>query len=205
MNTNRQIGEEHIPPQEIGEQMDVVEKRSFDNEAEAIDFFELAKHRLLNVNHWAALAGSGLSTFQLTNSFGNPVERLAQEGDYFKIDIPGPGTSLGKGYDWVFVEAIIEEREVGMEAVTLRVRPASNPLSNSVDTAHFLAEQATSTFQVKRIGRTIYAEEHGRNEQANTYTKDMVDNVRNMFVGWAASLGLSYPQWKQLVKGLLDN
>lgn len=31
-----------------------------------------------------------------------------------------------------------------------------------------------------------------------------MDNVRNTLVGWGAKLGLSYPQWKSLVKGLLD-
>jgi len=46
----------------------------------------------LDINHWAALAGNGMSTFQITNAFGNPVERLVQEGDYVKIDIPGLGS-----------------------------------------------------------------------------------------------------------------
>ncbi len=203
MGMNEKLGKAHIPPQEIGEKMDVVEKRVFDDEATAIAFFQLVRTRLLDVNRWASLAGTEMSSFQLTNTHGNPVERLAEEGDYLKIDIPGPGTKIGKGYDWVLVEAIIEEQEVGMEAVTLRARPAPNPLSKSNDTAHFLTEQASSTFQVKRIRKNIYAEEHGRNEQANTYTVNTIDNVRNMLVGWAAMVGFSYPQWKSLVTGLL--
>ena len=203
MENNEKLGEEHIPRQEIGEQMDAVEERVFNDEAAAIEFFELVKHRLLAVNHWASLTGSALSTFQLNNHFGNPVERLAEEGDYIKIDIPGPGSGVGKGYDWVLVETIIRAHEAGMEVLTLRARPTANPLSKSNDTAHFLTEQATSTFQVKRIGKHIYAEEHGRNEQANTYTADTLDNLRNMAVGWMAMLGLSYPQWKSLLKGLL--
>lgn len=203
MEQNKKFGAEHIPPQKIGEQMDAEEVRDFDDEAAAIEFFELVKHRLLDVNHWATLAGNGMSTFQLTNAFGNAVERLAQQGDYIKIDIPGPGSSAGKGYDWVLIETIVEAAEVGMELLTIRARPTSSPISNSKDTAHFLTEQATSTFQVKRIGKHIYAEEHGRNEQANTYTADTLDNICNMAVGWVAMLGLSYPQWKSLLKGLL--
>ena len=203
MDRKEDFANKHVPQQEIGEQMDAIEKRTFENEAAAIDFFMLAKHRLLNVNEWSLLAGNGLSEFQLTNAFGNPIEGLAKEGDYLKIDIPGPGSSTGEGYDWVYIEAVIEEREVGMEAVTLRARPASNPLSNNGDTAHFLTEQATSTFQVKRIGEFVYAEEHGRNELANAYTTSTVDNIRNTLVGWAAMLGFSYPQWKSLVKGIL--
>lgn len=199
----KEMENQSIPPQKIGEQMDVVEKRSFDNELEAIDFFELVKHRLLNVNRWSALAGSALSNFQLTNSYGNVVDRLVQEGDYLRIDIPGPGSSAGDGYDWVTVEKIEENSEAGMQVLNLRVRPSANPLSNNRDTAHFLTEQATSTFQVKRIGKNIYASEHGRNELANTYNSNTADNIRNMLIGWAAMLGFSYPQWKALVRGLL--
>jgi hypothetical protein len=200
---NENPEERYIPSQEIGSKIDAVEQLSLPDEAAAIAFFPIVKERLLNVNKWAEIAGESLSTFQLTNAFGNPVERWAEVGDYLKIDIPGPGTSLGKGYDWVQIEEIIIESEEGMDMVTMRARPSDNPLVKSKDTAHFLTEQASSTFQVKRIGKHIYAEEHGRNEQANTYTTDTWDNLRNMFVGWAAMIGFSYPQWKALVKGLV--
>ena len=73
MSTDNTIGGEHIPSQQVGEQMDVVEKRSFDDEVTAIEFFQVAKKRLLDVNNWASLAGNELSSFQLTNSFGNLV------------------------------------------------------------------------------------------------------------------------------------
>ncbi|MNL25317.1 hypothetical protein D3C87_1467950 [compost metagenome] len=86
----------------------------------------------------------------------------------------------------------------------MTVRPSANPLTDSQDTAHFLTNEATSTFQVKRVGNRIYAEEHGRNEVPNTDTKYTMDNIRNTFVGWGAKIGLSYPQWKSLVKGLLN-
>lgn len=199
------FGKQYIPKQRLGEYLDVKEERTFATETEAVDFFSIARKRLLDVNHWAKLAGTALSSFQLTNAFGNVVDRYAEVGDYLRIDIPGPGTALGKGYDWVKIEEIAEEREAGMDMISLRARPASNPLSaTSNETAHFLTEQATSTFQIKRIGRHIYAEEHGRNEQANTYTASTVDNLRNMLVGWAAMVGFSYPQWKALVKGLID-
>ncbi|WP_461789740.1 hypothetical protein [Pedobacter sp.] len=205
MNTADDFGKQYIPKQRLGEYLDVKEERTFATEAEAVDFFFIARKRLLDVNHWAELAGTALSTFKLTNGFGNIVERDAEVGDYLRIDIPGPGTTLGKGYDWVKIEEIAEESEAGMDMISLRARPASNPLSGTNnETAHFLTEQATSTFQIKRIGKHIYAEEHGRNEQANTYTTRTLDNLRNMFVGWAAMMGFSYPQWKALVKGLIE-
>lgn len=204
MNTADDFGKKRIPPQQVGEHLDVREERRFDSEEEAIAFFQIAKDRLLSVNRWAEIAGTALSAFRLTNAFGNVVNRWAQVGDYLQIDIPGPGTSLGDGYDWVRIEEVAFESEDGMDMVSMTARPANNPLSGSNETAHFLTEQATSTFQVKRIGKHIYAEEHGRNEQANTYTKSGVDNLRNLFVGWAAMVGFSYPQWKALVKGLID-
>jgi hypothetical protein len=205
MKTADDFGKQYIPKQRLGEYLDVREERTFATEAEAVDFFYVARKRLLDVNHWSSLAGTALSTFKLTNSFGNAVNRYAEVGDYLRIDIPGPGTASGDGYDWVKIEEIAEESEEGMDMISLRARPASNPLSgNNNETAHFLTEQATSTFQIKRIGKHIYAEEHGRNEQANTYTKDTLDNLRNMLVGWAAMMGFSYPQWKALVKGLID-
>ena len=42
----------------------------------------------------------------LINQQGNETNRLAKVGDYFQINIPGPGPAAGAGYDWVEVEAI---------------------------------------------------------------------------------------------------
>jgi len=37
-------------------------------------------------------------------------QRRALEGDFIKVDIPGPGPGVGNGYDWVRIESI-EERQ----------------------------------------------------------------------------------------------
>lgn len=199
-----QPADQHIPEQKLGSYVDVAEQIALSDEATAAAFFYVVKERLLSVNKWSDFAGTAMSAFALTDSSGNPVNRLAQEGDYIRIDIPGPGTGLGKGYDWVKVEEIAMEKEGDSERLTMRVRPADNPRSENRETAHFFTEQASSTFQVKRNGRHISAEEHGRNEQVNTYTESTADNLRNMFVGWAATFGFSYPQWKSLVKGFIQ-
>jgi len=205
MDTSKdQSADQHIPEQKLGSYVDAAEQLTLSDEATASAFFNVVKERLLSVDKWSDFAGTAMSAFSLTDASGNPVNRLAQEGDYIRIDIPGPGTGLGKGYDWVKVEEIAMESEGNRESLTMRVRPADNPRSGSGETAHFFTEQASSTFQVKRNGRHISAEEHGRNEQANTYTASTADNLRNMFVGWAATLGFSYPQWKSLVKGLIQ-
>jgi len=203
-STENKPGEENVPPQQIGTEMNAVEKIELPSEAEAIHFFRTVKMRLLDVNRWAEVAGVPLSTFRLTDCHGNEVHRSVVEGDYLKIDIPGPGTKTGSGYDWVVVEQIREEIRDGVEILTMTVRPAANPLNEDVHIAHFLTDQATSTFQVKRIENTIYAEEHGRNETPNTDTGYVLDNVRNAFVGWTAKIGFSYPQWKSLVNGLIN-
>ncbi len=199
------FGKDHVPAQHTGTEMNAVEKTELGSEEEAILFFRVVKERLLDVNHWAEIADVPMSAFSLTDAQGKEVQRKATDGDHIKIDIPGPGTKAGKGYDWVVIEQIRDELEDGAEVLSLTVRPAANPSGDDQNVAHFLQAEATSTFQVKRIKNTVYAEEHGRNEVPNTDTEDTMDNIRNMFVGWGAKLGFSYPQWKALVKGLLDN
>ncbi len=61
----------------------------------------------MDVNNWENISkGIIKAAFKLCDSYGNEVERLPQEGDYFKIDIPGPGSVDGEGYDWVKIENI---------------------------------------------------------------------------------------------------
>lgn len=197
-------GASHIPAQETGSEMNVIEKIELESEAQAIQFFQIVKVRMLDVNRWSEFAGIISSDFSLTDFDGLAVNRIAKNGDYIKINIPGPGTKTGGGYDWVIIEDIKFSVLDDIEVLSMTARPSSNPLKDEANTAHFLKEEATSTFQVKRIGNTIYAEEHGRNELPNTETDRPIDNIRNTFVGLGAKVGFSYPQWKALVKGLLD-
>lgn len=198
------LGNEHVPMQYTGSEMNAVEETVLETEEAAIGFFEVVKERLLSVNQWGKLAEVPLSTFRLTNAQGEEIDGHAKEGDYLKIDIPGPGTQTGEGFDWVKIESIETKKEANWEYLSMRVRPATNPAGTDPAIAHFLKEDATSTFQVKRMGNTITAEEHGRNEIPNIKTEKSLDNVRNTLVGWGAKLGLSYPQWKSLVKGLVE-
>lgn len=193
-----------IPPQQQGSTMDTSENISFTSEEEARKFYEIAKHRLLLVSEWATICEVPVSTFTLTDVHGNKLKREAQTGDFIKIDIPGPGPSAGDGFDWVFIEKITEEYTESIAVITLQARPTADPLRSDENTAHFFTSAATSTFQVKRIGNTVYAQEHGRNEVPNTDTSHLTDNIRNTIVGWMAKIGVSYPQWKSLVKGIVS-
>jgi hypothetical protein len=191
-----------IPAQVEGTQIDASATTEFTTPRAAVVFYEIAKKRLLNVSAWSEICEVPLSTFKLTDATGNTVNRDATEGDYIRIDIPGPGTHSGDGFDWVRIEKITEEIAGDNATLSLSARPSANPANEDPAIAHFFTQHATSTFQVKRVGHRVFAEEHGRNEVPNTDTSILTDNIRNTLVGWSAKLGLSYPQWKSLVKGI---
>lgn len=190
-----------IPPQEKGSKMDTVAERIFTSETAAKNLFQIASDRMLNINKWGELAG--LSSFQLMDQKGNKLNRPAEKGDYVRIDIPGPGTLAGNGYDWVRIEEIYQGENNTDQFLAIKVRPCEYPLSSENATAHFLKGDATSTFIIRRTTNKVYAEEHGRNEVANTTDVNLIDSGRNLLVGFAAKLGLAYPQWKTLVKALI--
>ncbi|WP_316739174.1 hypothetical protein [Pedobacter aquatilis] len=184
-----------------GTRMDVVEKREFGSEKLAKDFFKKYSKRLLEVNRWGAFAG--LSAFQLITNKGIRKQGQAVVGDFIRIDIPGPGSQNGRGYDWVIIEEIGEFNSENSQVLAMRVRPCPHPLSKEEGVAHFLTAEATSTFLIRQKGNAVFSQEHGRNEIANTQQGNLYDKGRNFAVGMAAKLGLSFPQWKSLLKGLI--
>ena len=145
-----------------------------------------------------------LSTFKLCDASGHPAVREVCEQDFIRIDIPGPGPKVGNGYDWVNVKIVRDEMIAEGDLFSIQVKPSPHPLEPTGPIAHFLDSDASSTFQIRRIATTVYAEEHARNESPNLKTGNKLDNLRNGIVGTAASLGLSYPQWKSLVNGLVE-
>jgi hypothetical protein len=197
------IKDELLPPQESGSESNTEHKAQLRNEAEARALFEQAKQRLLNVNEWEKYAGRGSASFQLTDATGKEVQRPAQQHDHFKIDIPGPGTVTGDGYDWAQIEYMEESRERNADYLLMRVRPATNPNGGGNDVAHFFNDAATSNFMVRREGNTITAAVYGRNELPNMNAEKGIDKARNTMVALSAMAGVSQIQWKSLVKGLL--
>ena len=195
-----------VPPQHVGKKLDTENEVNAPSEEEAKGLFQLATQRLLNVNEWDKICGPLSSVFRLTDNGGALKEGQPTPGDHFRIDVPGPGSKTGEGYDWVRVEAIDDHRNpnADSESVTIKVRPATNPRNSNNDTAHFLSEEATSSFRVAREGRVVRAEVHGRNEVPNTDAEKPIDKVRNAVVGTGAVAGMSNPQWKSLVNGLLE-
>jgi hypothetical protein len=195
--------EQNIPVQQEGGKSDVTESITLDSVAAAKQFFRIACQKLRDVNKWHEVCNSEATKFTLVDRDGNATFRDAEEGDYFKINIPGPGNSAGDGFDWVRVEEM-SLKEDGVEDVFfIRVRPAEPPIKNEHGIAHFFKDRATSTFMIRRKDNTVRAEVHGRNEKPNVDTAQIKDKIRNAVVGTASLLGFSLPQWKMLVKGLV--
>lgn len=192
-----------IPEHNSGEQTNTDSSLNFTNENEAINFYEIVKQRLLHVNNWQQLAGMATANFILTDKEGNDVEREAREGDYLKINIPGPGSKTGNGYDWVKIEAIEKNAAPHQQTTGMRVRPAANPLTSQQDVAHFFSDESTSSFIVKREKNKVTAAIYGRNEKPNTDVEKLIDKARNTVIATAAFGGLSKIQWKSLAEGLL--
>jgi hypothetical protein len=202
-NDSNNLGKTHVPSQTIGSEINASSEETLSNLQEATSHYAVVKQRLLDVNKWFEYAMVPLSSFKLFDNTGRVVDRPAIEGDHIRIDIPGPGTKTGQGYDWVVVEHILEENDNDTSVISMTVRPCAHPLSDNQHTAHFLTDVASSTFQIKRSGLVVIAEQHGRNEMPNRDTDSTFDNLRNTVVGWSAKLGFAYPQWKSLVKGLV--
>ena len=160
--------------------------------------------RLLQVNHWHQLAGVASAVFQLIDSSGEPVSRTVEEGDYFKVDIPGPGSSAGEGYDWVKVEKLVEFEEEERQSIGFRVRPSAKPGQQDQRIAHFYDTSATSSFIVALDGRNLSAHIYDRNLVPNKQSGSITDKIRDTTIGLGAIAGLSKMQWNKLVEGIIE-
>lgn len=192
-----------IPENKTGAVIDTASSEKFADEEEAKSFYQIVKARLLNVNGWHEIAGAASANFQLIDKNKQAVSRQVEKGDFFKIDVPGPGSETGGGYDWVQVEDIKEVSQPDVDSVGLRARPASNPFNNDESTAHFYSEDSTSTFIVTREGTKITATVYDRNTKPNTESEGIMDKIRHVAAGIGAILGFSKIQWKGLADGLV--
>lgn len=194
------------PIQHKGKQLDHIARTTFDSEAQSIEFYQIAKNRLLHPYEWYRIAKVPGARFVLTDQQGRDLIRKMRKGDLLRIDIPGPGSSIGDGYDWVEIEEIEETiSQSSGESCSVTVRPTQNPRQRETDeVAHFFKHISSSTFLVKRTQNVVQAEYHGRNELINLDSTTLTDKFRNALVGIMAKLGLSTPQWKGLIEGFVD-
>ncbi|MCF0057080.1 hypothetical protein [Dyadobacter sp. CY356] len=191
-----------IPAQEDGSKINVESSVDVNSEEQAKALFQTAKSRLLDVNNWHDITGKMLAEFQLTDSSGNQTTTL-QEGTYFKIDIPGPGSNAGDGFDWVKVEKIDAYTTPDIDSIGIRVRPASNPLSTNTDIAHFYSQDSTSTFTITREATKVTAGVYDRNTKTNKDSEQLPDQLRNAVVGIGGIITFSRIQWKSLTDAII--
>ena len=192
-----------VPDQYIGQEIETESSIDLNNENEAKSFYEVAKARLLGVNNWHSIAGIVSGHFQLTDAHGEKLNRNIEIGDYFRIDIPGPGSSEGDGYDWVYVEDLKEITQENVQSIGFRVRPSENPLGEKNEIAHFYTDDATSNFIVTREGNTVTAIIIDRNLKPNDESESIADRIRHVAVGIGAIGLFSKIQWKNLTDGLV--
>src|SRR5690606_6922297 len=173
------------PGNEDGKENNLEHSIATDNTEQAEALFVAAEDRMLDVNNWHLFAGPPTSTFRLTDSEGNELNRKAHKGDLIKRELPAaPGKNEGGGYDWVRIEALQYDDypDTNREILAFTVRPVPAPQSSGENTAHFFDEDATSTFAVHREGKKVLATYHGRNEKPNTETSNLLDKARNAVV-----------------------
>jgi hypothetical protein len=189
-----------VPQQRTGKAIDAEASAVLSTEKTAVVFFELVRNRMQHVNSWSVIAGKLSAEFQLINKEGLEVFRKAQEGDYLRIDIMGPGGISGGGYDWVKIEQLHD----GSDRFGFRVRPSSHPSGNRSVPDHFYDEESTSTFQVNRDGRRVIVSISDRNTKPNDNATNVVNKVRNYMVAWVARERFSHIQWQALADGLVS-
>lgn len=192
-----------VPAQHTGKEIEAEASAQLENELEAKLFYDVVKHRLLNVNNWHQLAGIISAKFQVVNAKGEEVTRSTEKGDYLRVDIPGPGSKEGEGYDWVLVEELKEMSDNNNQSIGFRVRPTKNPLGNKNEIAHFYADEATSNFIVIREKEKITAWVIDRNIMPNDEVESLADKIRDTTIGIGAIGIFSRIQWKGLAEGLV--
>ena len=193
-----------IPAQISGAKRDSVAEKKFGDRPAATGYFQKVCARLLQVNQWKKYAGDFTAEFQLFDSSGKEADRAVQLHDHFRIDIPGPGSRAGDGYDWVQVERLEKYESDDEDFLLMTVRPVAKPTGRSGDTAHFFSDESTSTFIINRLENTVTAEVHGRNEKPNTDVELPADKARNAIAGTVAIIGFSKFEWQSLAEGLLN-
>jgi len=199
---------DNIPPQTQGEHNDFIHFADRETVAEAHNLFLLARERMKDISQWHILTGPHSAKFGITDTKGTEVYKLAEEGDLFYIDLPlpTPGSLAGGGKEWVRIEALEEygDADTESEYMTMTIRPIVNPSHPDKAVAHFFSHDSTNTFIVERYLNHVSAAVYGRNETPNNKDTGLYDTVRNTIISLGARNGLSGPQWKSLIEGILD-
>jgi hypothetical protein len=196
-----------IPDNIEGKPIDIQKTIQRSSVEAALYSYDTAKTILLRPFLWENLPGFKGAEFELVKADGSDENVVMHQGDFIKINIPGPGPHSGDGFDWVTIETIEENFDQHAEnSLGIKLRPCPEPGNKSSKVAaHFFKDKATSTFILKRSGKIVTAYYHGRNEIPNLKGASLFDKLRNAFVSLGALAGLSKLQWKLLINGLFED
>ena len=195
----------NIPAQLKGGYHNIVSMQCANTVDIAVNYFEQLQQRLKAVNEWDSISEKIKTKFFLLDSSTYQPTTDLKVGNLIKIDIPGPGSPSGSGYDWteiIDIQIGVENKENPFFAFTIKPCPAPN---SDVDTvAHFYNRESTNTFIVRRIGTCLYAEVHGRNQIENTSDAPLLDIVRNKAVAIGSKFGIGSLNWIGFAGALLE-
>ncbi|MGB3798918.1 MAG: hypothetical protein WA952_03835 [Lewinella sp.] len=190
-----------LPVRRVGSHHDTVSMYCTEGAAE--EAYRTVKARFHAINRWREMNDNIGTDFQLCGPTGEEVSRPPREGDFIRIDLTGPGSPSGAGYDWVKITQLAEE-DGDYPWAAMTVTPSGQPGEDGKTVAHFYQKGATNTFLVRRVGGCILAEVHGRNEQPNTEKGPVLYRLRNQAVALVGKLGFGKVQWKDWTDGMVS-
>ena len=194
-----------LPSQFKGSSHDIVSMHCANTLKKARNNYEILKHRLQAVNKWHTFSEKIRAEFFLVNPNTFLETTSFSTGNLVKIDIPGPPSPSGKGYDWTEITEIQEdENDDNYQFYAFTLRPCANPETKSDTISHFYNAEATNTFVIRRLGNCIYIEAHGRNQTENTSDVPLLDQVRNKAIAVGSKLGLGSLNWLGFTSALLE-
>lgn len=194
-----------IPEQLKGGCHDIVSMQCANTVDIAKLYYEELQRRLIAVNEWHSFSEKNKAKFVLINPITNQATDKLEIGNLIRIDIPGPGSPSGSGFDWTEITNI----EIGNEGqefpyFSFTVKPCPAPNTTDKTVAHFYDEESTNTFIVRRVGTCIYAEVHGRNQIENTSDAPLLDILRNKAVAIGSKFGIGSLNWMGFTSALLE-
>lgn len=195
-----------IPHQEKGAYHDTEKIKNLGNSEMCDIKYKALKDNFLSVNHWKDFGGRGSAEFKLYDSNGTFKTTQPIEGDFMRIDIPGPGDIKAKGYDWVKIIMITDEFSLDdeLECLTMITQPSEKPRDTSGHIAHFYSEKSTASFRIAKGKDFVRVGIYGRNELCNVSNSGFFGRIRNFLIASGGFVQLTKLQWAGLAEGLIN-
>jgi hypothetical protein len=191
-----------VPSQRVGGFHDTESQKFYDNSSDACIAFNALKDRFFAIYCWKNFCNNTLADFHLYDAQGHMVTRMAQIGDFVKIEILASHV-IGIKYYWVKIKEIIHEQDFKTERYLITFVPSSDPSVKIKRVIHFYSGNSSSTFMIARDSQVLTAGVYGRNEAPNLKT-DPINCIINIVISFGAMTGLSKVQWKNFTESILD-